>query len=51
MNGVITGREVASHCRLIVREFGWKCLFACLGACVARRSRTFLEIAWESHRS
>lgn len=51
MNGVITGREVASNFRLIWREFGFRCLLRCFGACLARRRRTFLEIAWESrHR-
>ncbi len=47
MNGVITGRDVASHFRLIWREFGFRCLVRCVGACLARRRRMFLEIAWE----
>jgi hypothetical protein len=51
MHGVITGREVASNFRLIWREFGWRCLLRCAGAVLARRRRTFLEIAWESRHS
>lgn len=50
MNGVITGRDVATHFRVIWREFGWWCLLRCVGACLARQRRTFLEIAWESQR-
>lgn len=51
MKGVITGREVASHFGLIWREFGFRCLLRCVHACLARRRRTFLEIAWESRRA
>ncbi|MCU0700225.1 MAG: hypothetical protein MUC96_27270 [Myxococcaceae bacterium] len=50
MNGVITGRELVSHFRLIWREFGFRCLVRCAACCLARRRRTFLEIAWESRR-
>ena len=50
MNGVITGRELVSHFRLIWREFGLGCLVRCVACCLARRRRTFLEIAWESRR-
>ena len=45
MEGVITGREVLAHFRLIWREFGFRCLLRCLRASVLRQRSTFLSIA------
>ncbi len=48
MDGVITGREVLAHFRLIWREFGFGCLLRCVRASLLRERSTFLSIAWKT---
>jgi hypothetical protein len=50
MDGVIRGREVVTNARLIVREFGVRCLFRCIRACLFGPRTTFLECAWEKSK-
>lgn len=50
MRGVITARHVVSNARLIMREFGFRCLVRCMRACLFGPRTTFLDIAWEKHR-
>ncbi len=47
MVGVITGRDVAANLRLIVREFGWRCLLRCVRAALLGPRTTFLDLVWE----
>lgn len=47
MVGVITGKEVAANVRLIVREFGWRCLLRCVRASLMGPRTTFLDLVWE----
>lgn len=47
MDGVIRGREVLANARVIAREYGVRCLFRCLRACLWGPRTTFLDIAWE----
>ena len=46
MVGVITGRDVVLNCRLIYREFGFRCLARCLWVASLGRTTTFLEVAF-----
>ena len=50
MDGVITGKHVATHARLIWREYGFRCLFRCVKAVLFGPRTTFLEIVWEKTR-
>ena len=50
MDGVITGRHVLSHMRLIWREYGPRCLLRCLKAVLFGPRTTFLEIVWEKKK-
>lgn len=51
MDGVIRGREVLTHARLIVHEFGFLCLLRCIRACLFGSRTTFLECVWKSRES
>ena len=50
MNGVIRGRDVLANARLIVSEFGVRCLLRCLRACLFGPRTTFLEVVWEKKK-
>lgn len=47
MDGVIRGRDVLANARLIVSEFGLRCLIRCLRVCVFGPRSTFLDCVWE----
>ena len=47
MRGVITIRDVLWNLRVVVREFGPRCLFRCLYAALRGRKTTFLEVAFQ----
>lgn len=47
MDGVIRGLDVLANAGVIWREFGFRCLYRCLRACVVGPRTTFLDIAWE----
>jgi hypothetical protein len=51
MRGVITGRDVLTHARLIQSEFGLVCLLRCLVAVVRGERTTFLDTAVKPRRS
>jgi hypothetical protein len=48
MRGVITMSEVVAYRNLVWREFGARCFFRCIVACLLRSRRTFLDIVWET---
>jgi hypothetical protein len=50
MRGVITGRDVLTHARLIQSEFGLACLLRCLVAVVRGEPTTFLDTAVKPRR-
>ncbi len=45
MSGLIRARDVVRHPVLVVRGFGWRCLFRCLSAAAHRSNTTFLSLA------
>ncbi len=45
MRGVITGRDVVANLGVVWREFGPRCVWRCLLACVTGRRATFLSLA------
>ncbi len=47
MVGVITGRDVVLNCRLIYKEFGFRCLVRCLWVASVGTRSTFLEVAFK----
>jgi hypothetical protein len=47
MSGLIRARDVVRHPVLVVRGFGWRCLFRCLNAAARRSGATFLSLAIE----
>ena len=50
MDGVIRGRDVLANARLIVSEFGLRCLIRCLRVCVFGPRSTFLDCVWEKQK-
>lgn len=50
MRGVITGRDIVVHLRVILTEFGVGCAYRCLRAAVRGEQTTFLDLALKGAR-